>query len=367
MVAVPLVLLAFTSGGVAAPYAPIPLHAAAPAVTGDDLRWLLTGTVPSSDVARTALLDLRRLRVNGVQVAGWHGPWRYVWPRDASFTAVAYARTGHVADAVALLHFLQRVQGADGAFQARYRPDGTVPDARGLQEDGPGWALWALAAVADMDRTALPALRPLLDRSTHRLLARARPLPPASSDYWERREHRLTLAVAATTLAGLDAAAHVYDLARDHAAADVARAAADRTARAVEWAFGPRYPRYAGDDELDAAVTFLLPPFQRRTIAGADEAVTKAARALRRPGGGLAPGEGWHEDEISWTPETALFALVAATRGEHRAARHWTDWLARHRTRAGSLPEKDRADGSPAAVAPLAWAAALVVLTDAAL
>jgi GH15 family glucan-1,4-alpha-glucosidase len=41
------------------------------------------------------------------------------------------------------------------------------------------------------------------------------------------------------------------------------------------------------------------------------------------------------------------------------------DWLDAHRTRWGSLPEKVLADGAPAGPAPLAWTAALVVLTAA--
>ena len=41
----------------------------------------------------------------------------------------------------------------------------------------------------------------------------------------------------------------------------------------------------------------------------------------------------------------------------------WLDWLDRHRTPAGSFPEKVLADGRPASVAPLAWTAAAVLLT----
>jgi len=37
-------------------------------------------------------------------------------------------------------------------------------------------------------------------------------------------------------------------------------------------------------------------------------------------------------------------------------------WLGDHRTDAGSFPEKVLYDGRPAAVAPLAWTAALVVI-----
>jgi hypothetical protein len=330
--------------------------------------WLAAGEVPGAggpyaDLGRTALLDLHTLTVGGAPVAGWSPQWRYVWPRDASFVAAAYARTGHLADAREVLAYLQRVQAADGSFQARYLLDGSgPPDDRGLQEDGPGWALWALAEVTRLDPTAATDLAPLRDRSAARLAERAG-LPPASSDYWERPERTLTLGIAAPTLAGLDAAAYLYDVARDPGRAATMRAAADRTARAVEAAFGPRYPRIPGGRAVDAAVTFLLPPFQRRTVPGAAEAARAAVPRLLRPAGGLAPGEGWRRDGVSWTPETALFALVNASAGDTAGARRWLDWLATHRTSQGAIPEKVLADGSPAAVAPLAWSAALVVLT----
>ena len=84
---------------------------------------------------------------------------------------------------------------------------------------------------------------------------------------------------------------------------------------------------------------------------------------MRRPAGGLAPGSSWRQDGVSWTPETALFALTAASTSQIRTAHQWLAWLDAHRTAGGSLPEKVLADGSPAAVAPLAWTAALVVLT----
>ncbi len=78
--------------------------------------WLAAGTVPGAggpyeDMAQGALLDLRTLLLDdGAAVAAWSPRWRYVWPRDASFVAVALARTGHAADALAVLGFLQRVQ-----------------------------------------------------------------------------------------------------------------------------------------------------------------------------------------------------------------------------------------------------------------
>ena len=388
--ALPLALLA--PGSPAGPYYDVPLYSEAVAVERYGIRalvppgerpawvgrtratdveqaavqlaWLGARPMPGprayKDLARTALLDLHVLRLHGAPVAGWTPYWRYVWPRDASFVAAAFARTGRVDDARDALLFLQRVQAPDGSFHARYEPDGSgPPDDRAPQADGPAWALWALAALADADPTAVRDLGPLRDRSAARLLRRG--LAP-SSDYWERRETRLTLGIAAPVLAGLDAAAYLYGLAGDVPRSNAYDLAADRTADELVRRFAPRFPRYAGGRALDAAVTFLLPPFQRRALPGAQAAVTRARDALRQPAGGVSPGEAWHDDGVSWTPETALFALVAAATGDDRTARRELDWLAAHRTREGALPEKVAYDGSPGAVAPLAWTAALVVL-----
>lgn len=65
---------------------------------------------------------------------------------------------------------------------------------------------------------------------------------------------------------------------------------------------------------------------------------------------------------MAWTPETAVLAGAWATADDTRGrAVETLDWLGRHRTDAGSLPEKVRDDGSPAGPAPLAWTAAVVV------
>lgn len=355
-----------------------------------DWLWLRRGGLPGEGtayegMARRALLDLHVLtgpagaEPGAVLAAGSRG-WDYVWPRDAAFVAVAYARTGHRQEALNVLQFVQAQQGSDGSMHARYLPDGSgpVPDGRGLQEDGPGWSLWAarevLAAEDPATRTSVATtLTPLVTRSTARILGRndpARGLPLPSPDYWEVPERRLTLGIAATSLAGLEAAAELeaaglidpaawMEVGVDPALLE-ARAAALRAA--VEAEFGPDFPRHAGG-RPDAAVTFLLPPFTDCPVAGADAARVAAVPEMERPAGGLAPGAGWRRDGVSWTPQTALQALASAATGDRGAALRWLDWLDAHRTEAGSLPEKVLFDGRPAAVAPLAWTAALVVIT----
>ena len=55
--------------------------------------------------------------------------------------------------------------------------------------------------------------------------------------------------------------------------------------------------------------------------------------------------------------------MTAAFLGQREEALARLRWLDQHRTAAGSLPEKILADGRPAAVSPLAWTAATVVIT----
>ncbi|MCK6212476.1 glycoside hydrolase family 15 [Georgenia sp. EYE_87] len=367
--------------------------------------WLAEGTVPGAgtpyeEVVTDALLDIRTLTgaafddggagleaAPGAVVAGWSDRWRYVWPRDASFVAAALARTGHVEDAVAVLGFVADVQSEHGGFQARYVPDGSgVPDARGIQLDGNGWVLWSAATVLaqiedDGERAAAFArLRPLVDTTVDHVLeltAEEPHLPPPSADYWEVRETDLTLGTVAPMLAGLEHAARLYaDQGLGDRAAEVGGRAA-QVRSAVVTTFGPGgYERYAdggpvtsllGADGRDAATAMLLPPFTAEAPPGAVEAWLLSAEEMARPAGGVAPGAGWKRDGITWTPETTLYALAAAENGHPRRATAWLDWVMEHRTASGAIPEKVLANGAPAAVAPLTWSGANVILAVAAL
>ena len=109
----------------------------------------------------------------------------------------------------------------------------------------------------------------------------------------------------------------------------------------------------------------LLPPFAYSADPAVIGAVHRYARQAIRPAGGLAPGVGWKSDGVSWTPETALVAYTAAASGDLTTATRWRDWLAGQAKDWGSLPEKVLPDGKPAGPAPLAWTAALFILTEA--
>jgi hypothetical protein len=349
---------------------------AARRAAAQQLAWLAAGTVPGgegryADLARAALLDLHSLTVaDGVVVAAWSPHWRYVWPRDASFVAVALARTGRVDDALAVLDFLARMQEPDGSFQARYLPDGSgPPDDRGTQSDGTGWSMWAaglvLAEAAPADRPALAArLAPLVALSArHALTLVADGLPPASPDYWEVAESEVTLGTAAPLVAGLEQAATVLAAAGRPDEAAAAATGAARARDAVVAAFGPvGYGRYPSRTVPDAASAFVLAPFWSQPPADGAAAWRASVPSMLRPASGLAPGGGWRRDGVSWTPQTSLYAWVAAEQGDRATAARWLDVIAAHRTASGAIPEKVLADGAPAAVAPLGWSAACVLL-----
>jgi hypothetical protein len=342
--------------------------------------WLAAGTVPQvrgldSDMVAVALLDMHVLsRPYGVPVAGWSGPWRYFWPRDSALVAAALARTGHTADAERIVDFLQRVQPESGLFQARYLPDASgVPDTRGVELDGVGWALWATGQLAaelpTKDRTGLAQRhRRLLDQSTKAALAlidNPASLPPASADYWEVKETKPTLATAAVLCAGLEAGAELYRMQGDVPAAQTAAAGAHRLRIAIRSTFEKNgYPRRVGGraDSIDLGVDFLLPPLGSSVDPAVVHAWEQAPLLMSRPGGGLAPGGSWRRDGVSWTNVTASRAMTAAFLGNRDEALAWLRWLDQHRTAAGSLPEKVLPDGQPASVSPLAWTAAAVVI-----
>lgn len=345
--------------------------------------WLSGGTIPGEEeshriAAERALLDLRLLTSeDGATLAGPTSRWRYVWPRDASFAAVAFAATGHHDEAGEILSFLASIQEQDGGWEARYHGSGEpVSDGRATQLDATGWFLWATWYVHVTDsepdradaRTAelWPAITSAADKAADSLNADG--LPPGGADYWEMRTWRPNLGTAAPLETGLrSAAALAHETDHKPEAHGYARSAR-RLDGAIERRFAPYgYPRTTRlGSGADAAVNFLAPPFAPEET-GVRVAIDRAARLLTTPNGGVVPGESWAQDpEVSWTPETAFFALSAAAAGDEEKADRWLDWILDHRTELGSLPEKIDGEGEPQAAAPLAWTSALVVLALAA-
>ncbi|MEW6636339.1 MAG: glycoside hydrolase family 15 protein [Actinomycetota bacterium] len=339
--------------------------------------WLRMGTVPGKTgierrIAARALLDLRLLTLpNGAALAAPDTGWDYVWPRDASFVAAAFAASGHHRESLRVLSFIASVQEPDGTWEARYEPVGApVLDGRPPQLDATGWFPWAVwfwyATAPPMERHRArdlwPAVRAAADAAATSLGPEG--LPPGGPDYWEIPTLRPNLGTAAPLRAGLRAAADLAARFGDAERAELYGWSASRLDAAIEREFAPHdYPRTtAPDSGADSAITFLAPPF---APPGADvrRAAVRAAERLEAPNGGILPGERWPQDPtVSWTPETALFLLAEIGLGREKAAERRFAWLVLHRTKLGAFPEKIDGEGRPQSAAPLAWTSAVVVL-----
>lgn len=344
--------------------------------------WLSRIPAKWTDLATSALLDLWVLTDSlPAAVASWSQHWRFIWPRDAAFCAVALARIGLGEVAVKHLLHLQDLQAEDGSFAARYLPGlKQAPDDRPNQFDSIGLVLWALGEVRRTPgvRVDLRRFAPLLVRSNAALVGhteQGRALPPASPDYWEVSESRATLGIVAPTLLGLrtlvelaevdpDAPLTVNDsmgmpMTIDRVATASAAMSFSRTFNDSFIASGLQ--RYSTSGGYDAAVAYL--PATGIDV-GIDAAKLDDVRdRLTQPAGGIKPGQGWIFDSASWTPATSLLGLAYARIGARPQAESILDWLAASRTAAGSLPEKVTADDQPVSVAPLSWTAANVILS----
>ncbi|TDD95280.1 hypothetical protein, partial [Jiangella asiatica] len=334
---------------------------------------------PYADMAEQALIDIGVLTFpNGAAVAAGSPYWRYVWPRDAGYMAVALALAGRADLAFAQLRYVAAMQEDDGCWQARYLPDGSraVPDDRGLQLDGIGWTLWAAWVLSGspssaVDRERLTALGPMIRGSVGAALAALDPgtaLPKASQDFWEMDLGEATLGSAAPLLLGLRAGRHLLRRLGDEQLADWAAEAARRLAGTVVSGFGAHgyARRISGTGGRDASVAFLLPPFAPHD-ADVERAWRAAVADTTVTNGGVRPGEEWTDRETAWTPQVSLHAMAAASIGDSALAHRLLSWLDRRRTRLGALPEKVTAAGRPAAVAPLGLTGATVLIALAAL
>ena len=343
--------------------APVPTAGAASAASGSAGR--------EGRDSREPLPQGAEVFPQGAVVAAPVSIWRYVWPRDAAFAAAALSAVNLADEALGVLGNLASWQRADGGFEARYTSSGRVPDHRPAQADGAGWFLWAAGrlladgvSAADLrDRLGAP-----LARAASRLLGitdTPSHLPAASPDYWEVAETVLTLGTAAPVLLGLEAATALARAGLELGAP--AQALAERVTAvrsAMERNFAPAWGRHLRRNDVDATIALVLPPFTQ-PLTGARAVRQTATERMRRPAGGLAPGAGWRDDGVSWTPETALMAWSALSLGMEEEGTRLLAWLEAHRTAAGALPEKVLADGAPAGPAPLAWTCALILLATA--
>jgi glucoamylase len=325
-----------------------------------DRRWLvrarpLGAGAPAwaERMYRRSLLTLRALTGarSGAVAAGARDGWAYVWPRDASTAALAYAAAGYRPEARRVARFLLDL---DLGAAARFHGDGRPVPGRAAQGDAVGWV--ALAARA-AGLPPPPALQPRRDSPDYQEGAAGRyvanaiavfatPTGPQTPRYGPRQtRRRRETRLKAEFVTGVG-------IMRE----PDARGGLDS---AAAWAVRP-------------FALSLLYPSARRTLlhlAGVGASGPPASRF------GITPGEHWPGVD-PWTTPTAWsawsLAALAAREGSHpaaarrdrRAALRLLADLRRAATPAGALPERvDAHTGIAVSTTPLAWSHAFAILT----
>ncbi len=305
-----------------------------------DRRWLSRARPLSPDAPEWArqmydrsLLVLHALTGrNGAVAAGDRDGWAYVWPRDASAVAIAFAAAGYRAEAERIARFML---GLGLEHAARFHGDGSPVPGRPAQGDAIGWV--AAASQAAGFGSA---------RQAAHILAGGEPIPWRDrGDYWEGEPgDYLGNAIASRTDVS-EFSRHIW------------RASSDTPS-------GRGLVREAGNPNpgLDSAAAWAVRPFLTPRLRAAVRASLNRLVSQATPFG-ITPGEGWPGGEDPWSAPTAWTAWSLAALGERRQALRLMVALRRGATPAGDLPERvDAQAGVPLSTTPLAWSHAFAIL-----
>jgi len=325
-----------------------------PRAVGPAPRWL-AGAKPLGAGAptwarrmyRRSLLVLHGLtRPDGAVLAGARRGWAYVWPRDASTAALAYAAAGYRGEARRVTRFLL---GLDLGAAARFRVDGTPVDGRAAQGDAAGWVAVAARAAGLRVR---PVFVPWEGRADYQ--------EGAAGDYLGN-----ALASAAAEPKGPSAG----DLSARRLRTEAIRRDFEASGGLV---------RKAGDPSsgLDSVAAWAVRPFTQPALLPAARRTLLRLAAEDGPYG-IVPSQHWDGGDDPWTAPTAWTAWSLAALAQHdrrpatrslarqerRAALRLMAALRRDATPAGLLPERvDARTGIPTSTTPLAWSHAFAIL-----
>jgi hypothetical protein len=302
---------------------------------GGDNRWLRHARPlgPSAPLWATAMYERSLLVLHaltdsrtGAVAAGARDGWAYVWPRDASAAAIAYAAAGYRREAVLTTRFLL---GLGLEHAARFHGDGSPVPGREAQGDAIGWVAAASQAAG------------LIGSARHaaKILAGGGPVPWRDrADYWEGEPGDYLGNALASGEAAIN---HLYG-----------------------GKLPPRLLREPDDpgSGLDSAAAWAVRPFSQPRLY---PAARFTLRQLVSQGTrfGITPGEDWPGGDDPWSAPTAWTAWSLAALGERREALELIAALRRSATPAGDLPERvDAESGLPRSTTPLAWSHAFAIL-----
>ena len=311
--------------------------------------------------------------------------YRYVWPRDAFYVALALDRSGYHDQAERFYLWCRAAQDRSGVLHQRYfsSPELIGPawgPAWGEEIDETASVLWGMVEHLRLtrDRGFLSAVWPFISQAAWYLVSSVdhSGKVKATMNLWEEKPSRHIYS-AVTVAAGLKAAS---DAANEMSYASEARRwglASESVKKHLLEAFWDdrlgHFIRTAEprDKQVDASSLALSFPFG--IIPDRNPRMVKTAQALvdsfHFPAGGI----GRFPSDVNyggnpWILSTCWLAIHYSNAGRVAAARALLDWSANHATGLGLLPEQvDRDDGRVLSAVPLAWSHAMFILASQAL
>lgn len=333
--------------------------------------------------------------------------YSYVWARDGAMAARAFDLAGYHSLTERFYRFCERALCREGFLWHKYHPSGSVGSSwhpwvrRGefvlpVQEDETASVLWALGGHyrvhpdIEFVETVFPTL---IEPAANFLCSYRDPaskLPRPSYDLWEERQGVFTY-TAASTCAGLRAAADLAELFGDPSAGKWREAAAETKEAVLKHLYDPKLGRflrgvYLGRDgtpspdyTLDSSV-FGVVLFD--FLPAGDERVCRTMKLVQdrlwveTDVGGVArytndcyfkksddvervPGNPWIICTL-WLAR--WYTAKARTADELKVALAILEWARTHALPGGHLPEQLHPySGQPLSVAPLTWSHAEVV------
>ena len=287
--------------------------------------------------------------------------YRYCWLRDGAFIADAMSRAGEIDSAEAFFGWCARVlvdrRGQVDALlirhavgesipmsemlHTRYTLDGGESDAdwENYQLDGYGTWLWALDEHC---RRHDRSIEPFLDGAALSAAYIAAFGTQPSYDWWEEHPIERHTSTLAAVHAGLRAVASWPELAPDRRAS-AAEAALDMAALVrVDAARLGRLSKWLGGSTVDASLLAVATPFD--LLAVDDPLMVATTHQIETD---LVHAGGVHrypQDTFygggEWLLLAALLGWHQLRSGRTAEARAQLDWIARHATAAGDLPEQ---------------------------
>ena len=308
--------------------------------------------------------------------------YRYVWPRDAFYVALALDRSGYHDEAGRFYLWCKAAQDRSGVLHQRYF---SSPELIGPAW-GPSWGeeidetasvLWGMVEHLRLthDRGFLSAVWPFISQAAWYLVSAVDPSGKVrpTMNLWEEKPSRHVYSTA-TVSAGLKAASEA-------AAALNCTSEARRWGRVSElvknhllkafWDDGlGHFIRTSEPRDKQVDISSLAISFPFGLLPDRDPRMVKTAQALADafhfPAGGIGrfPSDTNYGGN-PWVLSTCWLAIHYSNVRRAATARTLLDWSANHATGLGLLPEQvDKDDGAVLSALPLAWSHAMFILAS---